>query len=251
MTSPFFTDFTLAVKVLGPTAGYLGDELKSFTERNLARIMDAAAKRLGTKVDDPGGVSPRVIKGLLSEGPFCDDELCAEYFGGVLASSRSGVARDDRGAALMSLLGAMSTYEVRTHYVLYAIFKRLFDGAGLNLGNLKARAMARTFLPYRSYLAAMDFTEGEDVAAVVNHSLFGLVNHDLIESIFFHPVEDPDGGIAVNPSSHGVELFLWAHGRSDVPIHRFLDPSVSLPAMEGITVPLGERALQPQPQASG
>src|SRR6266567_7917518 len=101
-------------KLLGPTAEYLGDGLKSWTEKrveNTKRIFQHATKLLGDRIETAGGVPPKVLKGILDEGSFCDDELSAEYFGGVLASSRSGVSRDDRGAAFIALLGRLTTYE--------------------------------------------------------------------------------------------------------------------------------------------
>jgi hypothetical protein len=57
-------------------------------------------------------VSPRVL-GFLVQASLCEDELFAEYYGGVLASARGPSGRDDRGASMMSLIGRLSTYQVR------------------------------------------------------------------------------------------------------------------------------------------
>src|SRR6266496_693093 len=97
-------------KLLGPTADYLGTGLRSWTEKrveNTRRIFTHAAKLLGDRLESPGSVPPKVLKGILDDGSFCDDELSAEYFGGVLASSRTGVSRDDRGASFTALLGRL------------------------------------------------------------------------------------------------------------------------------------------------
>ena len=77
-------------KLLGPTAEYLGDGLRDYTKRraeNISRIFQKASEKLGNRIETPGEVPPRVLKAVLNEGSFCDDELAAEYFGGVLASS--------------------------------------------------------------------------------------------------------------------------------------------------------------------
>src|SRR6266404_2227164 len=117
---------TVVEKLLGPTAEYIGVGLKNWTEKrvnNLARIFENAQKRLGGNLNDPGSVPPRVLKEILAEGSFCDDELSAEYFGGVLASSRSEIPRDDRGAAFARLVSRLTSYQIRTHFLLYAVIK--------------------------------------------------------------------------------------------------------------------------------
>jgi len=108
-------------KLLGPTAEYLGDGLRYLTRRrieNIGRIFQKAGAKLGDRIEAPGEVPPRVLKTVLNEGSYCDDELAAEYFGGVLASSRTDTGRDDRGARIGKLLDGLSTYQIRAHYLI-------------------------------------------------------------------------------------------------------------------------------------
>ena len=115
----------LVIKLLGPTADYIGTGLQAWTERrvnNVGRIFDIAVQRLGDKLNTEGRVHPKVLKEILSEGSFCDDQLAAEYFGGLLASSRTGISRDDRGAYFVSLVANLSTYQVRAHYFFLQCF---------------------------------------------------------------------------------------------------------------------------------
>jgi hypothetical protein len=96
------------VKLLGPTADYIGTGLRHYTEKgavNLRRIFANGVRKVGPSLEQEGQVPPKVLKGILTDGYFCEDELGAEYFGGLLASSRSVVARDDRGAAIIALIG--------------------------------------------------------------------------------------------------------------------------------------------------
>jgi hypothetical protein len=121
-------------KLLGPTAEYLGDGLRDFTKRraeNISRIFQKASEKLGNRIETPGEVPPRVLKAVLNEGSFCDDELAAEYFGGVLASSRTEQGRDDRGARIAKILDGLSTYQIRAHYLIYATIKQTFAAANL------------------------------------------------------------------------------------------------------------------------
>lgn len=95
-------------KLLGPTADYLGGEVKELTKKginNLSNIFKNAGQKVGeVELNKPGKVPPKVLKGILSDGPWCEDDIQVEYFGGVLASSRSGISRDDRGAYFNSLI---------------------------------------------------------------------------------------------------------------------------------------------------
>jgi hypothetical protein len=148
----------VAERVLGPTADLLGEGLRGWTENgrsNIARVFKRADERLTDKQRSSGSVPPKVLKAVIDEGAFCDDELAASYFGGVLASSKSEVGRDDRGAALAALVGRLSTYELRTHYLLYAHAQRRLVGQAINFGrDTERQAHARAYLPMQVWLKA-------------------------------------------------------------------------------------------------
>lgn len=91
----------LIVKMLGPTAEYMGYEIKGFAEKRvsiLKNIFKNASEKIGDKIEIEGTISPKVLKGIIYEGSYSSDFLSIDYFGGVLASSRTGIFRDDRGA---------------------------------------------------------------------------------------------------------------------------------------------------------
>lgn len=233
-------------KVFGPSAELLGDKLKGLllkadVDINLKKILDAFRRRLGARADQPGAVPLRVLKGLLNEGEFCTDPLTAEYFGGVLASSRTEVSRDDRGAALMSLVGRLSTYEIRSHFLFYLAIKSVL-GAPLPSEQSGER---RVFVPMNSYLQSMDFTGSEDSRALTGHAVLGLHREDLLdnppmfgdENRLARQYEGVEGdGIIIGDSFLGSELFLWAHGQGDVSPFDFLNPAVILQYPTGIAV---------------
>ena len=67
-------------KLLGPTADYLGDSLKELVEKkhqNLSEIFRRAHTKLGSKIENPGTVRPRVLKSVLEDGSFTEDSLAA------------------------------------------------------------------------------------------------------------------------------------------------------------------------------
>src|SRR6266581_8296847 len=128
----------LIERMLGPTADYIGGGVEAWTKKrvdNVTRIFRSAQNKLGVKLEREGSVPPRVLKEILQEGSFCDDELAAEYFGGVLASSRSEIPRDDRGSAMARLVGRLTTYQLRSHFLLYTVIKTAFKGQDIIVNN--------------------------------------------------------------------------------------------------------------------
>lgn len=241
----------LVVKLLGPTADYLGGGVRDWTERsvkNIGRVFEIARKKLGDKIDTHGAVPPKVLKGIIGEAPFCDDELAAEYFGGVLASSRSGVGRDDRGAAFVALIGRLSTYQIRSHFFFYSLIRMIYEGSTENIGVQEGRLRLKTFIPLSSYSTAMEFGEGESLPVLVSHVMFGLAREALIELSFSfgmtEHVRSEYGsatvpGLVFTPSALGVELYHWAHGKGDVGLLGILNPEVKLESDAKITTSPG------------
>ena len=130
-----FIGADLARRVLGPTASYLGDEAKTWAKArvtNIRNIFESAVKKLRADGRAEGSVPPRILKSIIDDGSFCDDAIITEYFGGVLASSKSGISRDDRGVTYLSLISRLSSYQVRAHYIIYQILKNLFQKEDLN-----------------------------------------------------------------------------------------------------------------------
>jgi hypothetical protein len=215
----------IILKILGPTADYIGQELRNYTEKgakNLKNIFTIAEKKLGPDINQPGRVPPKVLKGILTEGYFCEDQIGAEYFGGVLASSRSEVGRDDRGTYFISLLGRMSTYQIRAHYIFYSTFRRLYQGINKNLGLEEEREKMKIFIPIKSFFEGMLFMSGEDMSSIIPHIMNGLRKEELIGITWLSApsslikeklgIEVNSDGIFFVPSAIGCELFIWAYG---------------------------------------
>ena len=150
----------------------------------------------------------------------------AEYFGGVLASSRSQVGRDDRGVYWSSLVARLSIYQVRSHFLVYrAIYDRFRNGSFRF--DPDDRPELAILLLFPEYVHSMEFNQEEidQVTALLGHVFHGLDKERLIERFSFGNKEflkkrigasyDPpeEGGIWVQPSSLGAELFLWVHGK--------------------------------------
>ena len=249
-------------KLLGPTAEYLGEGLKDLTRRRVASIgkmFSNASKRLGNRLDAPGQVPPRILRTVMNEASYSEDSLVLEYFGGVLASSRTELGRDDRGARLMKTVDNLSAYQIRTHYLLYSTIATLFAKSGRRLGTGQDRRLLGVFLPLEGYAKCMMFSQKEWAnPQILHHIWHGLGSDGLIENDWlFGDVEmvkskfagAPEGGIVCYPSALGAELFLWALGCGDSMLEHMLSGVVDT-AMDGLpSVVPGSVPIKPVPKA--
>lgn len=230
----------LIIKMLGPTAEYLGGGLKDFTQKRVETIQDIfknGAKKVGDKIDEKASVPPKVLRGILDEGSFADDFLSVDYFGGVLASSRTGISRDDRGAFFNALISRLSTYQLRLHYIFYHSLKQIFNGEDINWGQAAERSKMKVFIPFSSFLVAMDFTndESRQFSTILDHAINGLLRENLIDNWFHYGPLDyikshfpkaVEGGVILQPNRMGFELFYWAYGKGQDNPKDFLKESV-------------------------
>jgi hypothetical protein len=234
----------LIIKLLGPTAEYLGKSAEVLTKKridNIRRIFNKALKKLGNKLNEPGGVPPKIVQGIFYDGGFCEDEISAEYYGGVLASSRSGVSRDDRTVVFLSLLSRMSSYQIRSHYVFYSSLWKVHKGRELNIDVDIERDQLGTFIPVREYIGAMDFSSNESLSLILGHVLYGLNREGLIAefSATGNIPDKPENelGITFFPMPVGLELYLFAHGISDQPTANIFKSNIAIPMISGILLP--------------
>ena len=233
-------------KILGPTYNYLGEELLAFAKKrigNTGKIFSNAEKKLGDKLDRPGQVPPKVLKTIINEGSYADDAVATEYFGGVLASSRTEIERDDRGARLAKAIDSMSAYQLRSHYLIYSTISELFSNSEHSFNLPSNRAKMQIFMPLQDYDNAMDFTQQEWHAGdILHHTFYGLNVEGLIENTWrFGSTANLRGlasgvsgpGIICAPSVLGAELLLWAFGHGDKILEFLLTDEFS-PEIEGI-----------------
>jgi hypothetical protein len=243
----------ILAKILGPTADYVGGEVKHLVQKcnvNLDNIFVRAQKKLGARIDEPGSVSPRVLKHVIDEGRFCEDSIVADYYGGVLASSKSEIDRDDRGISILATIKSLSVYQLRLHYLFYSIVYSVYNGKGKNLGT--DRSQMRVYIPLSVYLHAMEFAPDEDMNAILTHSVQGLVRSGLIETNYSYGTREhlaktfpsaTEDGIIMAPSIHGSEVFLWGQGVKGASGNEILDSALKLSPPE-IVIPNGAQPIK-------
>ena len=225
-------------KLLGPTADYLGSELKHLVEKsqeNVVKVFKKAERKLGDRLQIPGTVNPRVFRHVYDEARFCESELLAEYFAGVLASSRTESGDDDRGVYYAQLVKSLSIHQIQFHYFFYYIIWKLSRGRAFDLNDHTGRTKLTVVIPAECYAATFGVTPSRKAESIVTHSLSGLARTDLIASDFLFSGPDVLRANGVNaraqsfkvsPTITGIELFLWVHGRGEETLNSFLGPDL-------------------------
>lgn len=240
-------------RLLGSTFDYFGEEVLPDLARksveNLHRVLEAAHRRLGGRANERGDVPPRVAKAVLEAAFFAEDQIMAEYLGGVLASSRGGNVRDDRGVGYLAQINRLSAYDLRLHYILYSCFQRLIVGRPIDLGDAAHLEAHDVFIPAGALAAAMEYGLEEDGPALTDHSMVRLNAENLVG---YFASGDPrylqesgigEPGVLFAPSLAGLQLFVWAHGITDA--DALLDrESIGNPI---VSAPTGARFAKPKP----
>ncbi|PIA66085.1 hypothetical protein [Pseudomonas sediminis] len=119
----------VAQQLFGKTLAEMGDDLNKMYTANRDKLLAKAAK----KVADPNdGAKPnlRVARDVIWNGAVTDDEVCAEYFGGILAASRSEDGRDDSALIYVDCIKALSSKQLHLHFVIYNSLHEMLAAAG-------------------------------------------------------------------------------------------------------------------------
>ena len=255
----------ILTKLLGPTAEYIGSEIKGLVDKcniNLDDIFVKAQQKLGSKLGKPGVVNPRVLKSIFDEGRFCEDELTKEYFGGVLASSRTETGKDDRGITNSKLVSSLSSYQLRAHYIFYSLLRKTFLPYQSVVSPGTSRQMMLIYLPTELFYNLMnmfdEYPSPNERINILSHSMNGLRRADLIEDNYTYggpeafkqdsikcriddfPLREEilcEHGITFQPTPGGMELFLWAHGLGQFTHFQFLDEGLKIDTFPNMELP--------------
>jgi hypothetical protein len=234
-------------RLLGPVADEIGLEMAEWVRsrhENVESIVNSAERKLGSGIDVPGAIPLRVASKILGEGSYCSDRVMGEYLGGVLASSRTPDGRDDRGARWVSLITSLSSYEIRLHYLLYSSARNLYltNGTSVNWGYAREWNVAEINVAVRveDLEACMDFSNTEQPKQVFPEAMFALNSEGLVHMWEIMPNgqfpkkrynSDAQALITFQPTSWGIQLFMWAHGVGEQ-WPSFSDPRIELQSIE-------------------
>jgi hypothetical protein len=233
---------TAAHYVLAPSLKKIGKRLAGYTEKgldNVERVFANADGRLKRRRKETGDFPMRIVREVARQAFVCEDELQGSYLGGILASSRTKISRDDRAASYLSILDSLSTYQIRTHAILYSAILRIAPNEFSRGKKWIVRGDATVMILDKDYRRGMEFTKKEPVDSIVPHALNGLEQKKLIEgsrSAMITVNPERMGGPFITPpkavlnrslmrcffpTALGIELFLWGVGYGDKGIEAY------------------------------
>ena len=242
-------------KILGPTAEYLGGEIKNLVDKcniNLDQVFVKAKDKIGERINEFGQVNPRVLRYIIDEGRFVDEILRQEYMAGVLASSRTSHGHDDRGVYVLNKIHRLSTYQLRMHYLIYNHLKLHFSNSNPRISCPNSCNKMKLFFPWEVYINEMCFFDKENPLSLMTHCVNGLTNERLIGDFFYGTEERVrdrypsinQRGFVVSPTMAGAEFFLWANGSCGASGEEIFDMKIQTQISEipisGNTLPVSE-----------
>lgn len=207
------TALALANKLLGKTGELIASDLAEVYSVGRNKILDVFAKKV-TNPKDPWQTNLRVTKDVFLNGSFSDESVCAEYFGGILASSRSSDGKDDRGVYYVDIIKSLSSHQLFFHYIIYNSLNKYWSslppesvhpnpGMGTEIGNINL------WMP-TIQLEKIGIQIDKDVFALQNKGLI----HDELEA---NQIQLGDKRmlpyVKVGPSTLGIQVYSVANNK--------------------------------------
>ena len=198
-------------KVLGPLLGEIGEDLQKLYALGRDKIAQAAVRKI-KNLEDGAKANLRVARDVFWNGSFTDESICAEYFGGILAASRSIDGKDDAGVFYVDIIKSLSSGQLKMHYILYrTLNKQLMTDVtknNLNPGQESEIQELQLFIPL---IGVIEQLGKEDIGAI----LHGLRSKNLIGNFQTGNHELETGTsvshLRISPTALGIQLFALAN----------------------------------------
>ena len=195
-------------KVLGPVSEIIGQDIRTLYEVGRDKIVSAAYRKIENP-EDQKIANIRVARDVLWHGAFSDDEICAEYFGGILASSRSQDGQDDSGIEFADTIKSLSASQLKTHYIIYrglrSVLSRANDKINVAQGS---EVQKKTVFFDGNELIRLGINVDTDLNVLYRRGLLSRYKMDntIIDGVPFYYV-------SANPTVYGILLYVAAHNQ--------------------------------------
>lgn len=216
MTEPTETGVEIALpgewavkRLLGPVLSEIGDDIKRLYAAGRDRILATAINKVDD-IDDGRVPNLRVTRDVLWHGAFSEDEICAEYFGGVLASSRTDDGKDDSSIQFVDIIKSLSAKQLRLHYMAYYALNKLLvqEERDINVAQGREIQAVEVWLPSMELADVHEINLDTDPNALWRH---GLLHQYKIDSANLGGKWLPY--TMVKPTTFGIMLYAAAHNK--------------------------------------
>lgn len=204
-------------KTLGPTLEEIGVDLVTLYRGAKTGVSKIAfvAKRKISEGSENQKANLRVARDTFWNGAYSEENICAEYFGGVLADSRSDDGRDDSGIFYLDIIKSLSASQLHLHYIIYYCLNKLLSADNseneINVGHSKDLSKLKLYLR-TDQIAILRIKPVLDFVAL--HSM------GLIGDYEMQPITINQDGQDVNahmswaqPTTLGIQLFSVAYAQ--------------------------------------
>ncbi|AQS50737.1 hypothetical protein PAEH1_02715 [Paenalcaligenes hominis] len=135
----------VAQKLFGKTLEEMGSDINEHYKKRRDVILHKAANKIPDS-DDGKVPNLRVARDVLWNGAVTEGEVCAEYFGGILATSRSDDGADDSAIHYVDIIKSLSSKQLHLHYCIYKGLQDLFLRHGVQLSAGSGRELSKKTL---------------------------------------------------------------------------------------------------------
>ena len=202
-------------KLLGPVFDKIGPDLADLYVAGKDKIVEVAKRKTPDLENDNKMANLRVARDVFWNGSFSDSEVSAEYFGGILASSRSSDGRDDSMIFYLDIIKSLSSTQLKLHYMIYRALNELFveDESVKDLSLTDGNELGK----FKLYCHGVEL---QNANMHFDKDFFALVSKDLIDQRSeVHPVKVAAGKTALKavflPTTLGIQLYSVACNKSD------------------------------------
>ena len=198
-----------AKRVLGPALEEMGEDFKKLYALGRDKIIRAARRKI-TNLDDGKRANLRVARDVFWNGAFSNTDICVEYFGGILAASRSEDGQDDDAIQFLDVIRSMSSSQLKLHYILYTCLNKI-----LMQSNDKPNvASGRDIQARVAYFSWQELAESFNIEA---HTALNILHR---EGLLHEYKLEYDGAndaklayIMIRPTTFGIFLYAAVHNR--------------------------------------
>lgn len=200
-------------KLLGPLLSEIGNDMVNLYTTGRDKIVQAASRKI-KNIDDGKQPNLRVARDVFWNGSFTDEAICAEYFGGILASSRSEDGKNDNGIGYVDIIKSLSSKQLHLHYIIYNSLNKLLarERKWINIEEGSKLQKKLVWFSTAELRDTLKLNTETDLNILFTRNIINTYKYSS------HTLETNDKFlyITVTPSLLGILLYAMAHNKFDI-----------------------------------
>ncbi|MCL1040091.1 hypothetical protein L2712_00310 [Shewanella marisflavi] len=227
-----------------PAAEELGelvrDQVKYYRSKNLISIQEKIQKRLGQLPESAGNTSPKLLKVLIEDASWEEDDTVQNLWAGLVSGEIASGSSSDDSVIYTEHLKGMSSYEARLLEIIYSddriadlIFNREnsvtefvsinhIDISVIDILNSSPKPLDYIVQNHSHEMIISDVKHHMLAFGFVKPQLHSLVKRGLINSWEVTTYLNDEKYIRFEPSSLGLDLYMRCTGYKLYPLEAYV-----------------------------